>query len=343
MDTTHHVAVMNVSNSSAIEIRENIVLYKQVQSPYWWARIKVNGKTKRISTKIRIQDDKHGNGPARTRAFDIAQKLSLEKTYSSSQDDCHQNDATLKVVLDYHMAWKNRDIIEIMSLFHPDVTYYDFFTNRVMKYKDIPSFIQACLPKRPGERLTHTDRIRVDGHTAFIQYNLIMKEAHYRSSESITVKDGLIYEINEYGVLLPNQDGEKQDHSSNSERSASSRLGLSPKELANLSEDIDQYFKESKPFLDPDLCLQKVSDETGYSRNQISYFLNKMAGMTFYEFVHKARIEYILKISDEKSYQNIDDMAFEAGFNSMSAFYKHFKRITGLSPKAYLKKKQALA
>ncbi|EJO91540.1 AraC family transcriptional regulator, partial [Ectopseudomonas mendocina DLHK] len=33
----------------------------------------------------------------------------------------------------------------------------------------------------------------------------------------------------------------------------------------------------------------------------------------------------------------IDELAFAAGFNSLSAFYSCFRRHTGLSPKAYLK------
>ena len=35
--------------------------------------------------------------------------------------------------------------------------------------------------------------------------------------------------------------------------------------------------------------------------------------------------------------RRVDEMAFEAGFNSLSAFYSCFRRHTGLSPKAYLK------
>ncbi len=252
-------------------------------------------------------------------------------------DDSAQSAATLRVMKSYHMAWKRRDIIEIMELFHPDVQYHDFFINRTMGLKEIPSYIQACLPKRPGDLLTHTDRIRVDGHTAYIQYKLVMRGASYRSSEAITFKDGLIYKIHEYGVLLRDQD--QHNPKEEIDRSAISRLGLSARELANLSQDLQQHFEQDQPFLNSELNLQQVADETGYSRNQISYFLNKVAGQTFYQYVHDARIEYLLTIiKQQKPLPNIDELAFSAGFNSLSAFYKHFKRITNMSPKAYLKK-----
>lgn len=320
----------------SIQIREHIRLYRQVQSPYWWVNANINGQEKRLSTKVHVKDDPNGKGKARTRAFDLAQRLSIEDAYESNKDDMEQNAATLKVVLDYHMAWKSRDIIEIMDMFHPDIEYSDFFINRVMGIKEIPSYIQGCLPKRPGENLVHTDRIRVDGHTAFIQYKLTMREASYRCSEAITVKHGKIYRIHEYGVLIPS-DKEDKNHQQ-LDRSAISRLGLSAKELANLSQDIQQYFNETQPFLNADLSLQQVADKTGYSRNQISFFLNKVAGQSFYQFVHQARIEYLIeKIKQEPSLTNIDQLAFDAGFNSLSAFYKHFRRITGMSPKAYIK------
>jgi len=123
------------------------------------------------------------------------------------------------------------------------------------------------------------------------------------------------------------------------DRSAISRLGLSAKELANLSQDLQQYFDQYKPFLNPELNLQQVADQTGYSRNQISYFLNKVAGQSFYQYVHQARIEHLLRqIRDGADKNNIDRLALDAGFNSMSAFYKYFKQYTGMSPKAYVKK-----
>ncbi len=259
-------------------------------------------------------------------------------------DDGEQRTATLNVMKAYHLAWKRQDIIEIMALFHPDIVYHDFFINRTMNLQQIPSYIQACLPKRRGEMLSHTDRIRVDGHTAYIQYKLVMRGASYRSSEAITIKEGLIYQIHEYGVLLPDDENSK-GNSCLPDRSAISRLGLSARELANLSQDLQQHFDQDRPFLNAELNLQQVADVTGYTRNQISYFLNKVAGQTFYQYVHQARIEYLLtkikeliKINESPNLPNMDKLAFDAGFNSLSAFYKHFRRITGLAPKAYLKK-----
>ena len=42
-------------------------------------------------------------------------------------------------------------------------------------------------------------------------------------------------------------------------------------------------------------------------------------------------------LDDDSVETPIDDLAYNAGFNSLSAFYKCFREHTGLTPKAYLK------
>ena len=42
-------------------------------------------------------------------------------------------------------------------------------------------------------------------------------------------------------------------------------------------------------------------------------------------------------LNDDSVEATIDELAFSAGFNSLSAFYKCFRENTGLTPKAYLK------
>ncbi len=57
-----------------------------------------------------------------------------------------------------------------MALYHPDVQYNDFFQNRVMGQAELRDYVQSSMPRDPDEALEHSDRIRLDGNTAFIQY-----------------------------------------------------------------------------------------------------------------------------------------------------------------------------
>ena len=260
-------------------------------------------------------------------------------------DDAVQSERTRETILRYHLSWKHRDLDAVLALYHPEVEYNDFYQQRCMHLSELREYVENNLPRRPGELLEHVDRIRIDGHTAFIQYRTSLQGGEglvsFRTGEAITVRDGLIWRINEYATLVrEGRDGAETASS----RPAISRLGLSTRQLGQLAQDLQDYFQRSQPFLDPELDLQQVAAATGYSRNQISHLLNQVLGESFYRYVNRARLQYLLDgLQAGSDLKRVDELAFAAGFNSLSAFYSCFKRHTGLSPKAYLKEISARA
>ncbi|WP_447764585.1 helix-turn-helix domain-containing protein [Pseudomonas reinekei] len=250
-----------------------------------------------------------------------------------------QTQATGETVMRYHLCWKHRDLDGVMALYHPDVQYNDFFQNRVMGLDELREYVRVSMPRNPDEALEHSDRIRLDGNTAFIQYQMTLRGTDglvsFRSSEAITVRDGLIWRVNEYASLVREQPASQ---SASKRRPAESRLGLSPRQLSFMAEDLQQYFQRQQPYLDPELDLQRVAKECGYSRNQISYLLNQVLGQSFYRYVNQARLQHLLAALDNATPPvRVDELAFAAGFNSLSAFYSCFRQHTGQSPKAYAK------
>ena len=254
-------------------------------------------------------------------------------------DGPEQTPLTRETVMRYHLAWKHRDLEAVLTLYHPDIEYRDFSANRVMRLADLREFVDKSLPQQEDELLEHTDRIRIDGHTAFIQYRIRLRGgeglASFRASESITVRDGLIWRINEYTNL---ERGGDTGVTRAVARPALSRLGLSARQMGLLASDLQQYFQQHQPYLNSDLDLQQVAAATGYSRNQLSYLLNQVLGQSFYRYVNQARLQHLLdNLPADSDLRRVDELAFAAGFNSLSAFYSCFRRHTGLSPKAYLK------
>lgn len=258
---------------------------------------------------------------------------------SDFPDDAQQSELTRDVILRYHLSWKHRDLEAVLALYHPDIEYNDFFQQRCMRLAELREYVQHNLPRQPGEALEHSDRIRIDGHTAFIQYRLCLQGSaglvSFRSGEAITVRDGLIWRINEYATLLRE---ERAVNAGGSARPAISRLGLSARQLGQLAQDLQEYFQQHQPFLDPELNLQQVAAATGYSRNQISHLLNQVLGQSFYRYVNQARLQYLLDgLAANGDSRPVDELAFAAGFNSLSAFYTCFREHVGMTPKAYLK------
>ncbi|MCK8656874.1 helix-turn-helix domain-containing protein [Pseudomonas umsongensis] len=257
----------------------------------------------------------------------------------AADDGPLQTQATGETVMQYHLRWKHRDLDGVMALYHPEVQYNDFFQNRVMGLAELRDYVHSSMPREPDEALEHTDRIRLDGNTAFIQYRITLRGGEglvsFRASEAITVKDGLIWRVNEYASLVREQPIRK---TTGAQRPAASRLGLSPRQLSFMADDLQQYFQRQQPYLDPELDLQRVAQECGYSRNQISYLLNQVLGQSFYRYVNQARLQHLLNALDSATLPvRTDELAFAAGFNSLSAFYSWFRQHTGLSPKAYVK------
>lgn len=253
-------------------------------------------------------------------------------------DGPEQSALTREVVLRYHLSWKQRDLEAVLALYHPDVEYHDFFLNRCMGLDALRDYVRSSMPRRPDEALEHCDRIRVDGHTAFIQYRISLHAGEgltsFRASEAISVRDGLIWRIHEYASLLRDESAA----AGGSGAPALGKLGLSARQLGFMARDLDDYFRQQRPFLDPELNLQQVADATGYSRNQMSYLLNQVLGQSFYRYLNQARLQYLLaQLEQGGDPKRTDQLAFAAGFNSLSAFYSCFRRHTGLSPSAYLK------
>jgi AraC-like DNA-binding protein len=91
--------------------------------------------------------------------------------------------------------------------------------------------------------------------------------------------------------------------------------------------------ERDKPYLKPALSLQDVAKATGYSRNQISFALNHALGTTFYAFINRARIEYILLVNADLKAGGVQHLAESAGFRSVSTFYAAFRSVTGKSPR----------
>ncbi|WP_248745908.1 nuclear transport factor 2 family protein [Pseudomonas sp. MWU12-2037] len=258
---------------------------------------------------------------------------------SDDNDGPQQTRATGETVLRYHLCWKHRDLDGVMALYHPQIQYHDFFQNRVLGLSELREYVGSSMPRESDEALEHSDRIRLDGNTAFIQYQMTLRGGEglvsFHSSEAITVRDGLIWRVNEYASLVREQ---VASASIGGIRAATSRLGLSPRQLSFMADDLQQYFQRQQAYLDPGLDLQRVAKECGYSRNQISYLLNQVLGQSFYRYVNQARLQHLLAALEKAAPPvRVDELAFTAGFNSLSAFYKCFREHTGLSPKAYAK------
>jgi len=102
---------------------------------------------------------------------------------------------------------------------------------------------------------------------------------------------------------------------------------------------MNDYLNSSRVFLDPNLTIKDLSEDLDIPLMELSQVINELGKAGFFDFINQLRVEeFITKIrngEDEKV--TILALAYDCGFNSKSAFYSAFKKVTGLSPGLYKK------
>jgi AraC-like DNA-binding protein len=116
---------------------------------------------------------------------------------------------------------------------------------------------------------------------------------------------------------------------------------LSESQQAAIAERLALLMEEKKVYTDPDLTLEKLASLMKTPRHHVSEVLNQYLHRSFYQFINDYRMQKVLQLLDHCRRQevtpNILSIAYEAGFNSKSAFNQYFKKTTGFTPTEYLK------
>lgn len=112
---------------------------------------------------------------------------------------------------------------------------------------------------------------------------------------------------------------------------------LNENEKQEIKEAIENYFHDSKIYLDPNLKLENLSRRMHIPVKKISYAINEIYGNNFISFINDFRISEVKKIlSENYSDIKIDNVYTKVGFNSRSTFNRVFKSITGTTPADYI-------
>ncbi len=100
---------------------------------------------------------------------------------------------------------------------------------------------------------------------------------------------------------------------------------------------LKDYMAKEKPFLNPSVTIQKISDDIDIPVRDLSLLINHKLGQHFFDFINSYRIENAMLILKDstKSKVTILEILYEVGFNSKSSFNTAFKKHTGITPTAY--------
>lgn len=103
-------------------------------------------------------------------------------------------------------------------------------------------------------------------------------------------------------------------------------------------EEITQFVKVGKPYLDPDLTLNDLAEKLELSPRELSIILNSEFKLNFFSFVNKYRIKEAEQLlADKTNKKTILEILYQVGYNNKSAFNRVFKEYTGFTPTEFRK------
>lgn len=102
---------------------------------------------------------------------------------------------------------------------------------------------------------------------------------------------------------------------------------------------IESVMETEKLYRNPKLRLNDLAEKVDSSIHHVSQIINQKLDISFSDFVNHYRVKeaQALLVSPRAEEITIFAIALEVGFNSKTAFYNSFKKITGKTPSAYKK------
>lgn len=104
-----------------------------------------------------------------------------------------------------------------------------------------------------------------------------------------------------------------------------------------LVEKLQRYMEEQKPFLEPNITVERLAGRLDVSPKLLSSTINSQLQKNFFEMIGSYRIAEAKKrlASEEYKDQAIGDIMKSCGFNSKSVFNQAFKKSVGVTPSHY--------
>jgi AraC-like DNA-binding protein len=108
--------------------------------------------------------------------------------------------------------------------------------------------------------------------------------------------------------------------------------GLKEDEKNRILREFKNLIFEEKTYRSNTISLGLLSKKINTSTHALSQAINENFDKTFFELIAEARISEAKLLLKQNKNTKVSDIAFEIGYNSLSAFNTAFKKSTGLTP-----------
>jgi len=115
------------------------------------------------------------------------------------------------------------------------------------------------------------------------------------------------------------------------------RSSLTPQAATALFAQVQHFMQNQQPFHNPGYKLNDLAQDLQQPLHHVSQVINEQTGQSFSDFINHYRVQKAKALLTSPRAQQITILAIalEAGFNSKTAFYNTFKKVTGQTPSAF--------
>lgn len=100
------------------------------------------------------------------------------------------------------------------------------------------------------------------------------------------------------------------------------------------SEQVDAVLRYLHRHFTQTIRMAEIADWQGMTAPTFSRFFKQTTGDNFTAFVRRLRIDYACRLLSEPSH-SVADICFLAGYGNISNFNRHFRHLTGMTPRDY--------
>ncbi len=114
---------------------------------------------------------------------------------------------------------------------------------------------------------------------------------------------------------------------------------LTEKEILENLNKVQMLMDKERLFLKNDLKIGDVGQKIHLPAYYVSQVINERLGKNFFDFINEYRVKEVqVRLSDRNNdHLTILAIGYDSGFNSKTAFYSAFKRVTGVTPMDFKK------
>ncbi|WP_437439843.1 helix-turn-helix domain-containing protein [Eudoraea algarum] len=110
-------------------------------------------------------------------------------------------------------------------------------------------------------------------------------------------------------------------------------------EVLQVGNQIEHLLTQERIYTDSKLTVKTISERLSKPEYVVSQSVNAYFKQSFPELLNYYRIKHASSLIESNTYENlsIEGIAYESGYNSISAFYRAFKNLKGVTPAQFKK------